>query len=93
MKRRASLLVESHPVTASDALPVIAMYSNGFQDGFQQANNPENGGWNTEQAPTEDSIVQFIEDLLQLRVTEDLTQFEWRWCLGLLAGWLRRTEF
>lgn len=83
----------SQTATTRLVLPTIAMYSDAFRDGFNQASKEEFTGWTTELAPTEETIVQFIDNLTALLIAEELSVFELHWICGLLAGWLRKTEF
>jgi len=73
---------------------IIPSESPAFEQGFQTASRKEFVGWNIQQTPTEDTIVQFMCDFLDI-VNSDLTSghdcnYEIRWCAGLFTGWLLR---
>lgn len=73
---------------------VIPSETQAFEDGFLVASRKEYTGWNIQKPPTEDTVVQFICDLLDI-VNSDLKgghdcDYEVRWCAGLFAGWMLR---
>lgn len=72
----------------------IPIESKAFEQGFTTAISKEFVGWNIQKPPTEDTVVQFIGDLLDI-VNSDLAcghdcDYEVRWIAGLFAGWLLR---
>ncbi len=73
---------------------VIPSESQAFEQGFLTASSKEYVGWNIQSSPTEDTVVQFIGDLLDI-VNSDLAcghdcDYEIRWVAGLFVGWLLR---
>ena len=74
----------------------IQIESQAFEQGFLTASSKEYVGWNIQQPPTEDTVVQFMCDFLDI-VNSDLASghdcdYEVRWCAGLFTGWLLREK-
>lgn len=72
----------------------IQVETQAFEDGFRTASSNEFTGWNIQRSPTEDTIVQFLGDFLDI-VTSDLAgghdcDYEIRWVAGLFTGWMLR---
>lgn len=70
--------------------------SQAFEDGFRTASSKEFVGWNIQQPPTEDTVVQFLGDFLDI-VNSDLASghdcdYEIRWVAGLFTGWMLREK-
>ena len=82
-------------ITASKqaALPAIRIDSNPFADGWNTAMSDEHNGWPKNKPPTEPAIVQFLQDANNILDADGWPTYETHWIAGLLAGWLRRSEF
>ena len=70
--------------------------SQAFEQGFLTASSKEFVGWNIQQPPTEDTVVQFMCDFLDI-VNSDLASghdcnYEFRWVSGLFTGWMLREK-
>ena len=68
--------------------------SQAFEQGFLTASSKEFVGWNIQQPPTEETVVQFMCDFLDI-VNSDLASghdcdYEVRWISGLFTGWMLR---